>query len=121
MLTQEKKIFKSRQCIFPVSLLSPLGKVCDPLFEQKTNALYHRMLCASLVEVGLVYLHLEKGLVLSLNKHMHEFALPKGILCRVWLRLALPAGRGRPYRANLLRHGSSCLLYTEDRVSCIAR
>ena len=54
----------------------------------------------SLAEVGLVYLHLEKGVVLSLNKHMHEFALPKGILCRVWLRLALPAGRGRPYRAK---------------------
>ena len=30
----EKKIFKFHQCILAISLLSPLGKVCDPLFEQ---------------------------------------------------------------------------------------
>ena len=67
----------------------------------------------SLVEVDLVYLHLEKGVVLSLNKH--EFALPKAILCRVRLKLALAAGRGRPYRAT----PAETRLYTEDRASCI--
>ena len=30
----EKGIFKSRQCIFAISLLSPLGKECNSSFEQ---------------------------------------------------------------------------------------
>ena len=30
----DKKIFKARQCIFAISLLSPLGKGRGPSFEQ---------------------------------------------------------------------------------------
>ena len=42
----ERKIFKFRQCILTILLLSPLGKGWGPTFEQNLNPLYPRMLCA---------------------------------------------------------------------------
>jgi hypothetical protein len=44
LLVLEKKIFKNFQCIFTLSLLSPLGEELSPSF--KVNSLQQRMICA---------------------------------------------------------------------------
>ena len=50
----EKKIFKFRQFSFTVSLLSPLGKRRDPLFELTLMLFYQGCFVSSLVEFGSV-------------------------------------------------------------------
>ena len=42
----EKKVIKLLQCIFVISLFSPLGKGRDTLFEKNFNSLHPRILCA---------------------------------------------------------------------------
>ena len=41
----EKKIFKFGQCIFAISLLSPLKKRCGPLFVKFESPLHKNALC----------------------------------------------------------------------------
>ena len=42
----EKKVFKFRQWVFAISLLSPFGEGCGPSNLMKLNSLHPRMLCA---------------------------------------------------------------------------
>ena len=48
----EKKIFRFLQFIFAILFLSPLGKRCDPLFEQTQIPFTHGCFVSSLVEIG---------------------------------------------------------------------
>ena len=48
----KKKIFKVRQCIFAISLLSPLGKGLGPSFEQIWIPITQGCFVLSLVEIG---------------------------------------------------------------------
>ena len=48
----EKKIFKFRQCIFAISLLSLLGKGRGPSFEQTLIPFTQGCFVLSLVEIG---------------------------------------------------------------------
>ena len=101
-----KKILKFCQCIFPLSLLSPLGNKHSPSFEQTGISFTQRCFVPSLVEIGPVVLEkkikilnfvnvfsqfrnyppLEKDGVLHLNKL--ESPSPKDDLCQVWFKLA---------------------------------
>ena len=93
----EKKIFKFCQCIFTISLLSPIEKS----FEQNWVLITQGCIVPSLVEISLVvlekkiflilsmyfllfhnYLPLEKGGALYLNKL--ESPSPKDALCQAW-------------------------------------
>ena len=52
----EKKIFKVHQCIFAISLLSPVGKGHGPSFEQTGILITQGCFVPSLVEIGPVVL-----------------------------------------------------------------
>ena len=52
----EEKIIKFSQCIFAISLLSPLLDKCGALHLENLSPHHQRMLCARLVEIGLVVL-----------------------------------------------------------------
>ena len=52
----EKKIFEFRQCIFAISLLSPLGEGWGPSFEQTWICFTQGYFVPSLVEIGQVVL-----------------------------------------------------------------
>ena len=52
----EKKIFEFRQCIFTISLLSPLGEGWCPSFEQTWIPFTQGYFVPSLVEIGPVVL-----------------------------------------------------------------
>ena len=55
----ENTIFKVCQCIFPISFLSPLGKVRGPSIEQTWIPITQRCFVPSFVEIGPVVLKAE--------------------------------------------------------------
>ena len=63
----EKKVIKLLQCIFVISLFSPLGKGRDPLFEKKTLIPFIQgSFVPSLVEIGHVVLEKKDFLISSM-------------------------------------------------------
>ena len=52
----EKKIFKTCQCIFSISYLSPLENGCSPLFKQTGTPFTYGSFVPSMVEIGFVVL-----------------------------------------------------------------
>ena len=51
-LIMEKKIFKTRQCVFAIAYLSPLRKGRDPSFEETRIPFTHGCYVPSLVEIN---------------------------------------------------------------------
>jgi hypothetical protein len=51
-LVLEKKVLKNFQCIFTLSLLSPLGEELSPSFEQIDNPFTLGQVVLSLLEIG---------------------------------------------------------------------
>ena len=96
----EKKIFKFRQCIFAILLLSPLGKRRGPSSEQTGISFTEGCFVWRFFEISPVVLEkfinvfslfpylfpLRKGVALYLNKL--ESPSPKVVLRHVWLKLA---------------------------------
>ena len=99
----EKKIFKFRQRIFTISLLSPLGKGRALHLNKLESPSPKDALChvwlkmaewfwrrffnfVNVFSLFCNYLPLEKGVALHLNKL--EYPSPKDALCQVWLKLA---------------------------------
>ena len=50
----ENKVFNFRQCIFAISIISPLGIGWDPSFEENKIPFTQGCFLSSLVDIGLV-------------------------------------------------------------------
>ena len=68
-----EKIFKFRKCIFPISLLSPLGKRQSPSVEQTWIPFTKRWFVPSLVEIGPKVLETEDEKVKSLRRRQRQW------------------------------------------------
>ena len=87
LVVLEKKILKMRQCIFAISLLSPLGKEQRPSFEQTWIPYIQGCIESSLVEIGPVVLQKKNFLISSMYFRYFELS---------------PLGKGRALHLNKL-------------------